>query len=231
MREAARALTGFRGHWYDGRLPRELRPSLHDRGVNASSATAGASGWRDVLDLAVAPPAPRRLPRREAVGLLRRRAARPRDPARAGPRPTSAPGTASRRSSRDPRPPGALRATSAPRRWSRRRSCRSPGRCGPRARRRHRRLGLDLRPDGPDALPPAVRGRLGLGPGLDVDDDDARPLHARPTGSEGRAREGVEGGATPAWTAAQPSSAPAARRGSRGPRRHRARLLALAADF
>jgi uncharacterized protein (DUF1800 family) len=83
VREAARALTGFKGHWHDGRpLTVSYDPERHDDGVKqllGPPRQARLAGR----------PAPRRrpsrarsLPRRQAVGLLRHRAAAGGDPRR-----------------------------------------------------------------------------------------------------------------------------------------------------
>ncbi len=57
VREAARALTGFRGHWSDGRPFRvSYDRALHDPGVKVIFGHRGRFDWRDVLDLAVGHP-------------------------------------------------------------------------------------------------------------------------------------------------------------------------------
>jgi hypothetical protein len=57
IREAARALTGFRGHWDDGRPFRvSYDRAAHDGGVKRIFGRRGRFDWRDVLDLGVAHP-------------------------------------------------------------------------------------------------------------------------------------------------------------------------------
>jgi uncharacterized protein (DUF1800 family) len=57
VREAARALTGFRGHWEEGRPFRvSYDRALHDPGVKVLFGHRGRLDWRDVLDLAVRHP-------------------------------------------------------------------------------------------------------------------------------------------------------------------------------
>ena len=225
---ARRARGGPRAHGLPrplGRraaLPRELRPQPARPGRQGHLRPPRALRLARRPRPRRRPPAPRRLPRGQAVGLLRHRAARPRHPAAADPdlRPLRPPHRARRRArssstrrstptSRHPRMvkapivlvAGMLRAD--------------------RARRRHRRLGLDLRPDGPDALPPALRRGMGLGAGVDVDRDHGRPLPGRHLDDEGPARQGPRGRGA-ARPGPRPSTSPAragprARRGRRAP--------------
>jgi uncharacterized protein (DUF1800 family) len=57
VREAARALTGFRNDWVDGRATRfRLDPAAHDDGVKTIFGHRGRHDWRDAVRLAVAHP-------------------------------------------------------------------------------------------------------------------------------------------------------------------------------
>ena len=54
VREAARALTGFKGHWRDGRpLTISYDPERHDDGAKQLLGHRGRLDWRDVLRLVV----------------------------------------------------------------------------------------------------------------------------------------------------------------------------------
>ena len=221
VREAARALTGFRGHWSDGRPFRvSYDPSLHDPGVKVVFGHRGRFDWRDVLDLAVGHP-------RHAAFLVgklwaffvtepldhatRRRLTRTY--VRSGHR------IAPRRA-RDPRAPGALRRPRPP--ADGQGADRAGGRdaADDRARRRHRRLGLDLRPDGPDALPPAVGRGVGLGAGLDVDGTMAARFQAATWMTRTGPSRSARAGRAASWTAAEHvarARRATARRGRRAP--------------
>ena len=87
VREMARALTGFRNDWSEGRGPHALplRPrSCHDGGFKRIYGKRGRFDWQDGVRLVVAPPPAPRVPRREALGLLHPDAAAAGDGARAG---------------------------------------------------------------------------------------------------------------------------------------------------
>jgi uncharacterized protein (DUF1800 family) len=57
VREAARALTGFRGHWRNGQpLTVSYDPELHDDGPKRLLGRRGRLDWKDVLDAVVAHP-------------------------------------------------------------------------------------------------------------------------------------------------------------------------------
>jgi uncharacterized protein (DUF1800 family) len=53
VREAARALTGFKGDWDHGPLKVKYDPRRHDGGVKRLLGHRGRLGWKDVLDLVV----------------------------------------------------------------------------------------------------------------------------------------------------------------------------------
>ena len=54
VREAARALTGFKGNWHDGRpLTLSYDPERHDDGAKQLLGHRGKLDWQDVLRLVV----------------------------------------------------------------------------------------------------------------------------------------------------------------------------------
>ena len=107
---------------------------------------------------------PRAVPRVQAVGLLRHRAAGHGHEARARPRSTAAAASASCRSSRRSSATARSTRTSTTPTWSRAPSCSSPARCA-RARAPITTDGYTwlLVAHGADAVQPAERRRLGLG--------------------------------------------------------------------
>ena len=232
VREAARALTGFRGHWADGRpVARALRPQAARPGRQAHLRQARA------LRLARRP-----RPRASATRATRRSSWASCGPTSSPSRSTTPRGARLARDlpparghriapvvARDPRAPGALRATSTAPTWSRRRSCSWPACCAPPgAAIDTRRLGLAAATSmGQMPVPPAVGRRLGLGPGVAVDRNTMHARFDRPptwltrTGRQGRPRAARR----PTWTAAEHVAPRAPRRRARRGRRraHRRR--------
>ena len=133
-------------------------------GIKRIFGRRGRFDWHDVLHLVVAPPAPRAVPGRQAVGLLRHRAARPAARARGWCAPTAAPGMRIKPVvARDPRPPGAVRGPRRARHGQvaggvRRRRAALDGQ-----RHRPRQLDLAARRHGPDAVPTRRRWPAGTG--------------------------------------------------------------------
>ena len=127
-----------------------------------------------------APPGPRAVHGRQAVGLLRRRAAAGRHPRAARARlPPLGPAHQAGRSARS-WPTRRCTGTSTRPTWSSRRSCSWPARCA-RAGQGIERDAWTwlLEGDGPVPVPAAVGRRLGVGPELAVLELDARPLRLR----------------------------------------------------
>ena len=124
IRQAARALTGFRVDWDENGPPRcYYEKEAHDAGVKRIFGHHGHYDWQDVLRLCVGPPRARAVPRRQALGLLRGHADPRRNAPPAGRASTAAPATGSSRwwprSSPTPRSTG----SSTPREWSSRPWC------------------------------------------------------------------------------------------------------------
>ena len=114
LHRARRPRGGARAHRLRAPLERRrlerdpLRPDEHDDGVKRIFGRRGRFGVDDVLDLVVAPSAPRAVPGEQAVGLLRRRRRRAARRCAARRRSTAAPACGSSRSCGDPRAPGAV---------------------------------------------------------------------------------------------------------------------------
>ena len=109
IRQAARALTGFRADWRDdGNVSTYYDAEWHDKGRKRIFGRRGRFDWQDVLRLVRAPPRPRAVHHRQAVGVLRRLAAAPQGARPAGRDlpPLGPPHGAG--GGRDPGPPGAL---------------------------------------------------------------------------------------------------------------------------
>ena len=99
VREAARALTGFKGNYRDGRpLTVSYDPERHDDGAKQLLGHRGKLDWQDVLRLVVGHRSHAPFLVGQAVGLLRHRAAAGGDAQAPGPRLRAARTTASRRS-------------------------------------------------------------------------------------------------------------------------------------
>ena len=130
VREAARALTGFKGNWHDGRpLTISYDPERHDDGAKQLLGHRGRLDWQDVLRLVVGHRVARALPGGQAVGLLRHRAAAGRRRAGAWRASTCARTTASRPSCARSSTAARSTPTSTTRRWSSGRSCSWPATC------------------------------------------------------------------------------------------------------
>ena len=164
VREAARALTGFKGNYHDGRpLTISYDPERHDDGAKQLLGHRGKLDWQDVLRLVVGhrshapflvgklwdffiteplPAATRKRLARVYVQLA--------PPHRAG-------------RARDPRQPRAVRRPRPPADGQVADRAAGGQPAHGRARGRHRRLGVDQLDDGADALQPAERRGLGLG--------------------------------------------------------------------
>ena len=144
---------------------------------SASSASAASYDWRDVIDIVLAHRNARAVPRRQALELLRHRS-RSTLPRRRG-----SCGSTARRSSRSSR--SSPRSSRHPKLYANldrpdmvksplvflAGTLRTTG-----ARRRALVVDLAARRHGPDAVPPAVGRRLGLGSGVAVDQHDEEPL-------------------------------------------------------
>ena len=184
IREAARALTGFRSKRRgDGSVAVLYDAKAHDTGAQDDLRPARQASTTATCSTSHRPPAARAVPRLQAVGLLRRR--RRSSPARASAwrgiyRALDHADRARR--ARDPRAPGAVPRPRRARhgqvagRPRRRRAARDAA-SGDHARR----LGLAARRHGPAPVPPAVGRGLGLGHRLAVDEHDARALRRSPT--------------------------------------------------
>ena len=184
IRQAARALTGFTVEVDRRRLPvaSATTPSGTTPGSRRSSASAGASTWKDVLDLVLAHPAHAPFLVGKLWAYFVTEPPSRGDRARAWSRIYRAPGMQIKPVVRgDPRPPRRSTGTSTRPTWSSRPSSTSPAtlRTAGLAHRRWTRPTWLLDSDGPAAVPPAVGRRLGLGAGVDVVELDARALRLR----------------------------------------------------
>ena len=197
VREAARALTGFRADWHDdGLVAIALRPRASTTTASSASRQARAARRRRRARHRLAHPHHAPFLVGKLWELLRRDAAEPRDRARARARPTARSGLRDQAGrARDPGAPGALPRTSTRPTWSSRPVVYVAGALrttGSASSASYRTWLLD--DDGPVPVPPAVRRRLGLGPGVDVDGaplrdrrEPARPHRPRARGDDGRA--------------------------------------------
>ena len=136
IRQAARALTGFRADWHDdGTVRTSYDREWHDGGPKRVLGKVGRFDWQRRAPPVRPPPRPRAVHGRQAVGLLRRRS---RCAARRAPTScasTAAPATASARSSaRSSSQPGALPAPRRAQHGQVARSSTWPARCAAPAR-------------------------------------------------------------------------------------------------
>ena len=215
VREAARALTGFKGNYRDGRpLTISYDPERHDDGAKQLLGHRGKLDWQDVLRLVVG----HRSHAPFLVGKLwdffiteplpaatRKRLARVYVRSHHRIAPVVREILDSRALYADLDRPQMVK-------WPIVQLAGQPAHG--RARGRHRRLGVDQLDDGADALQPAERRRVGLGRGVDVDGHDARALPVRDVDLQGPPGEGDQGLGRPGVVGG--------RAGRARPRRHRA---------
>ncbi len=180
VREAARALTGFRARWSDkGFGGIHYEPDEHDGGVKRILGKTGRFGIDEVLDIVCDHPAPRTVPRHQAVGFF---VATPPSPAT-----VRALAATYRRAGLQIKPvvrqildhPALYRNLDAPD------LVKAPIVYIAGALRTTGSHVTDDYPvwlsgdDGPAAVPPAVGRRLGLGPALDVVERGSTAVRAR----------------------------------------------------